>query len=319
MRMRLRNSFRQIMACDLADPSDYMMLFGSMRGVPIPHGYGRGLVKVEGSILEFQGAALCPEGESEYDFIVSECEAMAEHSSVKAPSVPMPPETVSAELLAGVPVAEGTVPYGVYDDTLEAAVFDFNDVPLARCCFQKRKCGKDFLASFLPAAAANAEWDVVLLDMAGLLDEKPGDNVRAIRKDVPALAYLQSLAQGEVATGRTLVVATGIVAFLAKSDFTIASEVKEYLKDLRGGGEVSFLVVDAAADNNINYEDWFKTHLSNKEGLWVGPGIDSQSVINTVYNARFAKDNQMNETKGYAVEGGAPRLVHLVSAGGKEE
>lgn len=316
VRMRLRNNFRQILACDLADPSDYMMLFGSMRGVPVPHGYGRGLVKVEDSILEFQGAALCPEGESEYDFIVSECEEMAERSSIQAPSIPMPPEKVSAGLLAQAPAAEGMVPYGVYDDTLEVVAFDFNDVSLARCCFQKRKCGKEFLASFLPAAAANAEWDVVLLDMAGLLDEKPGEGVRAIRKDVPALAFLQGLAQGEGASGRTLVVATGIVAFLAKSDFTIAGQVKEYLKSLRGGGEVAFLLVDAAADNNINYEDWFKAHLSNKDGLWVGPGIDSQNVINTVYNARFAKDSQMNETKGYAVEGGAPRLVHLVSADG---
>lgn len=317
VRMRLRNSFRQVLACDLADPSDYMMLFGSMRGVPIPHGYGRGLVKVEESVLEFQAASLCPEGESEYDFIVGECDAMAAESECAAPAIPMPPERVDASLLEGSET-ENTVPYGVFDDTLDIASFDFGEVPLARCCFQKRGCGKKFLSAFVSSAAQLDGWNIALLDMANLLDEKPDSRVRAIRKDVPALSFLQSLAQGEQ-PGRFLVVVTGMLAFLNRADFSAASEIKEYLKGLRPGGSVSFLLFDAAADNNINYEDWFKTHLSNKEGLWVGPGVDSQSAINTSYNARFAKDSQMNETKGYAIEGGTPRLVHLVSHKEKEE
>lgn len=53
-----------------------------------------------------------------------------------------------------------------------------------------------------------------------------------------------------------------------------------------------------------------------KERYDYGPGADSQNAINAAYSARFAKDSRMNETKGYAVEGGAPRLVHLVSADG---
>ena len=60
----------------------------------------------------------------------------------------------------------------------------------------------------------------------------------------------------------------------------------------------------------------FQKDDGQKEHCDYGPGADSQNAINAAYSARFAKDSRMNETKGYAVEGGAPRLVHLVSADG---
>lgn len=316
VRTRLRSSFRQVLACDLADPNDYMMLFGSMRGVPLPHGYGRGLVKTDDGLLEFQAAALCPAAESEYDCIVAECDAMAQAARAVAPAIPMPPKRVDARTLAAAQLPGAAVPYGIYDDTLGVAAFDFDEAPLARCCFQKKNYGREFISAFLDAAILRGGWDVVLLDFEGMLGKAPA-GVRAPQKDA-ASAYLQELAQrgaDAAQAGRMLVVAVGLPAFLGGADFSIASGVKDYLKSLRAGGAVSFLLADTAVDAaGAAYDDWFKTHLSNKEGLWIGPGADAQNAISAPYNARFAKDSQMDETKGYAIGGGAVRLVHLVAA-----
>lgn len=316
VRMRIRNSFRQILACDLADSGDYMLLFGSMRGIPQPHGFARGLVKVEDDILEFQGASVCAEDVSSYDFIAGECAKLAAESDVRAPSVPVAPERVSIELVSEFRCGAKCIPFGVYDDTLEVASFDFSDSPIARCCFQKRKDGARFLSAFLEANVNREGWDIAMLDLSQILNEQPHGCVMATRKDEYAQNYLLGLMgqQQGVFDRNLLVVVSGMADFLNRCPFDVSSQIRAFLKALASGGATCFLFVDAVSDNSFVYEDWFKAHLTNKDGLWIGAGVDGQSAIIASYNARFLDDSKMDGSKGYAIEGGHARFAHVVAS-----
>mgnify|MGYP000500163846 FL=1 len=110
-----------------------------------------------------------------------------------------------------------------------------------------------------------------------------------------------------------LVIVTGMGALVNTVPFDQANEFKRLLQGLPLAGSVRILLVDAQADVSYGYEDWFKAHVSNKDGLWVGPGVDGQSTISTTYTPGLLPDTAMRTARGYLVDGGTPRLVRLVT------
>ena len=326
IRVRMRQNFRQVAACNLADESDYGMLFGSMRGVPIPKGYGRGLIRLEDGLFEFQSARLS-NASDDYDVALATSRACAEKArdcgETPAAPIPVAPQSVTPDMLKVAAHDAFFVPYGIYDSDLKVAGFDFTGVPMARCVYQRRKDGLAFIRAFIAAQASVDACDLALLDMSGALgDEKPEGLVFGTRKQERATGYLKNLIRhgARKADERPLlVVVTGIMDFMNQQvkDFQTGEDFgrdfKEYLKALRSDYRVGFLLIDASTDNSYAFEDWFKAQLTSKDGLWVGPGVDGQTSIGTAYSARFIADAQMNEKKGYEISGGSARLVHLVS------
>lgn len=310
VRMRLKSHFRQILACDLPDPSDHVMLFGSLQGVAVPHGSGRGLVKMDDVLYEFQAASVCPADESEYEAIAQACAQMpAGHA---APAIPLPPERVTPQMLASASVPSAEIPYGLFDDTLAVAAFDLSESPLVRCACLKSKTGASFAAALIESLVHRSEQDVAVLDMARLLIAQPAGCAFAARKDEFAIPYLIGLAD-QGAQSPLIIVFTGIAGFLSRCPFEDANVIKEFLKGLYAGGSVSVILVDIANDAAYSYEDWFKAHLTNRDGLWIGPGVESQSAINAAYNSRLLPDSKMHAGLGYQIEGGITRLVHVAA------
>lgn len=315
VRMRMRSHFRQVIACDLPDPSDYVMLFGSLHGMVVPHGYGRGLVRLGDELYEFQAARACSEEESEYDAITATCAALSREypaQADRAPSIPMPPECVTPQLLADMQLPPDSMPYGIFDDSLASAAFDLSESPLVRCISLKTKTGGQFIGALIEAWVARGERDIVVLDMAKALSSQPEGCVLSTRKDEFAIQYLEGLIASGVSRSTTIVL-SGVMGFLSRCPFEIASAVKDLLKGLQSDGLLSVVLFDAANDAGYAYEDWFKAHLTSRDGLWIGPGVEGQNAISISYTRGILPDARMDATLGYAIEGGIVRLVHVVS------
>lgn len=323
VRMRLRNNFRQIISCSLADPTDYVMLFGSMRGVVQPRGYGRGLVKFDKDIFEFQAASVCAQDITPYDFIAKTCEDLARDCAETAPAIPVAPKRVVATDFQGIPIPKWQVPYGIYDDTLQIATFDFSEAPIARCVFQKRKDGAKFFAALVDVCILCFAGRVVVLDMDSMLAKQPQECNLATRKDEFAIQYLLNLIRDADDTtdeaNSSVVLVSGAVDFLNRCPHENSSVFKDYLKNLDSHSSTNFIFIDSASATSLHYEDWYKVHLTNKDGLWIGAGVDSQTSINTTYSAKFLPDSRMDSSKAYAIDGGVARLVHVVSSENSKE
>lgn len=320
VRVRMRQSFRQVFAVNLADTSDYSMIFGSMHGVVEPNGFGRGLVKTEEGILEFQAAHLS-QNDDDYGYAAALATDLAHRAEAqglkRARPVPTVPERVTLEVLAARQIPAGMLPVGIYEDTLGVAGFDFEETAMARAVFQRRRNGISFMWALVSATASSPAWELSVLDISQLLGaEKPSGCAYATRKPELAAGYLQNLLAhaAEAAPAMRLVIVTGMGVLVNTVPFDQANEFKRLLQGLPLAGSVRILLVDAQADVSYGYEDWFKAHVSNKDGLWVGPGVDGQSTISTTYTPGLLPDTAMRTARGYLVDGGTPRLVRLVTA-----
>ena len=104
------------------------------------------------------------------------------------------------------------------------------------------------------------------------------------------------------------------MGFLGRCSQEAASACKAFLKGLVPGGTVAVILFDAAHDASYGYEDWFKAHLTLREGVWIGPGIEGQNAISISYDRSLLPDSKMGAGRGYLVEGGSCRLVQGVIA-----
>ena len=323
--LKVRQHFGRILAVNLTGPGDYgLALETSTVGIPQPHGFGRGLAKVavgnEENLFEIQ-IAKTTEGESIYDSMRAFSNRMLEAAGGlnvdAAQPVPVAPAQVSVEALAGLNADADTVPFGVFDDDLSVAGFDYSDSPIARAHYQNKKSGSAFLRAFVATTAARSEWAVALLDMARAYGtEHPAGCDFATRQDEHAKSYLESLfdtSSGGSASRTTLLVITGVADFINRNGIEFAAQMKTFLQDVPVDKGIRILLVDSVSNASYNYDDWFKANLTNRDGLWIGKGVESQTLISTAYNAKFISDSEMDSTKGYMIDGGATRLVHLVS------
>ncbi len=313
VRIRLKSHFRQVLACDLPDPSDYAMLFGSLHGAVVPHGYGRGLVKIDDALFEFQIADLCTEHESEYDVIVAACSAMQQSQINPAPSIPMPPDRVTPKMLADAQALPSELPYGIYDDALTWASIDLAETALSRVVYLKAKTGTAFIGGVVDAWVLQGARDIVMLDLAHILTAQPQGCTFSTRKDEFAVQYLTDVAERGV-NQPTVILISGVMGFLGRCSLDAASVCKSLLKSLVPGGSLSIVLFDSVNDAGYTYEDWFRAHTTNRDGIWIGPGIEGQNAIGISYDRGLLPDAKMGSGRGYVVEGGACRLVHTVTA-----
>ena len=325
VRVRMRQNFRQTLAVNLADPADYGLMFGPMRGIPQPKGFGRGLVQLEDGVFEFQAAHLT-EGGNDFAFAARTCAELAtavqQAGGPYAAAIPMAPEVILPDMIDASLASADFLPYGIHDDDLSVAGFDFTDSPMARCQFQRRKDGSAFLRALLAATARYAGWDVAVLDMARLLGgselEQVADCGFVTDDDEAAKGFLAenvfTRRARSASDAKLLLVFTGVADFTTRAGFEFAGPFKEFLRDSGTASGVRILLVDASTSTSYTFEDWFKAHLTSKDGLWVGPGIESQTVIGITYSAmKLAPDADMSASRGYEVLGGQTRLVRLVS------
>ena len=88
------------------------------------------------------------------------------------------------------------------------------------------------------------------------------------------------------------------------------------IKDLR---KISIVIVDVI-DNikNFEYENWFKTVVSNNHGIWIGDGIADQYTIKLSKNPKYIKD-EIGNRFGYSVKKGNPITIKVLSNSDMED
>lgn len=312
VKFRMRPALRIVVSCGLASHDEYRNVFGTLRGVAVPTGLGRGLVPGKDGLLTFQCAFLAPEDGNEYEVasnIAAAC--AADPGDVRAVPIPSMPRHVTPANLPSAGSEGLRLAFGLHADDLTVASFDFAESSIQRAAFSRPKEGVRFLRSLLSQAVATG-WQVSLLDFDRILSTLPGQ----CAFETQEIDEGQERLLGLVGTGsRELYVVTGISPFLVKADIQNGSRIKELLGDLRAGSGPSVMLYDNAASVSYNQEPWFKAALTQRDGLWVGPGADNQNAIGTTYSSDAKIDPKLRGSWGYEVMGGRPGLVHLLEWG----
>ncbi|BDR52711.1 type VII secretion protein EssC [Bombiscardovia nodaiensis] len=312
--MRLKTNFKQNFACGLSDRSAYMDVFGSMHNMVPPSGYARGLVKFGEELFVFQGAQILGRDADEFTYASEQCQQLAaESTSGGAQDVQLMPDVVDAQYLQGRSTPAVPVPFGVYEDNLQLAGFDFDSNLINRVVTTNPRELRMFVESLLPFAAAHWDCQLSFIDAAHLCEQLPSCCEYQTADDTEALDWFSALgARKADLTRQQLVVVTGISLLMARGASNSVEAFKNLLRDLRRQDKICFLLVDTANDVLYNSEDWFARQSSDHSGLWLGMGADTQVKLVTVYGLGEKIDPKAKAPYGYLITEGAPRKVKVL-------
>ena len=333
VRLRLRTNFKQNVVLQFNDQSDYVSIFGTIRGIPIPVGYGRGLVLREG-IFEFQTAFVNDAETSESQVILQEIERLSKDWSkltAAAPKVPVLPARVTWQHLVPNRVKNGFIPIGLYEKSIEPAFLNFNESPIIRCLFNRTKDGVEFVYALIDLLVKHQDnYEPVVIDMARLFPENQKHFFNTISSDQEALSFFEKLLAGQawpegqvrpinsiLLTDKQvdkphLVLMSGIAAFLLRIDPSKSTAIRSYLKNLSRGQSALFFLFDNAVDAIYTSEEWFKTQVGNRTGIWIGDGLGTQTSYNLNYSVGLSVDPMIKGDRGYMIVDGLYSAVKFL-------
>ncbi|MBE6468988.1 MAG: type VII secretion protein EssC [Coriobacteriaceae bacterium] len=309
LRMRLRANFKQELVVQFNDENDYVSVFGSMRGTVLPRGYGRGLVKTEDGVREYQAAHVGADGGGEYAFIRKLSRALADAAATEAPPIPSLPERLPfSDIRAGL--SASALPYGIYEESLALASFDLDEQVISRVLYAKTGQMAKFVGAWAAGLARSAGTRVLVLDAVGSL----ACGVAHVTGQEEVVEHLaQVIGDGDASEGLLVCIVVGLAPALQRLAPDAAARIKDGLRSLAPEDGVRLVLVDnAGAAASYVQHDWFREQSSVKDALWVGSGIAPQAALSLGYAGK-QPETKMADDQGYEIASGVPVLVKLVS------
>lgn len=321
IRYRVQQNFKTVFTMQLNDPTDYVTVVGRNDGV-IPSGFkGRGLVALD-RVYEFQ-TAYCTQDEDVQDFIRRFSMQMKAKTDATAKQIPILPQRVSAEFMERRTKSLSSVPVGVAKDTLEILSYNLEKkivLPvLAREIFDIA----GFAEELVPVISRMC--NVTVVDAEKELEGCGEFITSASSEDTVSEMFREMVARNNDYKDAGMDVSVldkyderCYVIFGVKRLFEQLSEDgKDKLATLLVKADplykIHFVMCEAANQlKRHEYEPWYKQHVLNADGIWVGDGIADQFVFKLNKITRDLYDD-VDEQFGYYVYRNRPTLAKLLS------
>ncbi|EKN71479.1 FHA domain containing protein [Neobacillus bataviensis LMG 21833] len=339
IRYRLLQNFRQLLVLQLNDTTEYSGVLGSVDGVYPSKHKGRGIFKTD-SVYEFQTALITDDTTDMYRFMTNYCaEQNKQWKNARARRIPILPEKVDLDYFAAGELQTyhpGKIPVAVEKNSLAIAFFDFTDsfVNLVLTGNNDEDC-TGFIQGTAEVLSASGSSEVIAIDphTSFFTDTNRSyryvTGVQAIEETVVylfnTLVYRNNTTKDVLAEGKTPPVFAPIFCVIDSFidiNNTLSSDGKDKLAVFldKGASLAVHLIIGDQADriNTISYESWFKNHVSQSDGIWVGGGITDQFVLKT-NKTTSEMYQEMPNGFGYVIKKGKPVFVKLLSSAAVSE
>ncbi|MCM1499968.1 MAG: hypothetical protein NC124_16010, partial [Clostridium sp.] len=331
IRYKVAQNFKQMIALQLNDTSDYAVIVGRTGGLTPYRCKGRGLIN-QGKVYEFQ-TAYCKSAENQTDFLKNVCAEQAAGAKSFALRIPVLPDIVNLEYLKNEEISLEKIPLGVDKKTLKAECFDCSKRVIYPVASQELSQTVSFAEELL-SVLSKVNAGITLVDPDKLLSEQAGEHCRCIRGNPEG--FVRELFADMVARNNDYVDSGMNVAVLDRYEekILVVMGVKRLLDQLTEDGRDKFAVLtenaraiygihmilleSAQEYSHYTYESWYKRHVSGTEGLWIGDGIADQAVLKlSKYTPELYEE--IGCQYGYLIRGSRRMLIKLVSSGSEEE
>lgn len=334
VRFRMLQNFKQLLTMQLNDESDYSTVIGKTDGV-LPARYkGRGLFKTD-SVYEFQTAYITEEP-IPYSFIQMVCNTlMNEWSGTKAKKIPVLPETVDVAFAKEYYDSKRTlmVPIGVEVNSMSVVCCDYSNQYIS-LLLSAEDAHSDTLQA-IAQLVSNATETIKIIDIPGTLDHHfhtlPGyvnseegcvDFVNALFEEV---VHRHNTWKEFVEKGKTpdafeqqIIFINSLTALLS----SLTGENKEKMQLILERGETKFNISIIVAENvrnltGISFEKWYKKHITQGDGYWIGNGFDEQYQLKSNVTLPGMRDAIGNDF-GYFLQKGKLQKLKVIKYRPKE-
>lgn len=316
VRGKTSQNFNKQLCLQFNDPSDYSSIFGPTHGLVPMDCTGRGLVKIDGSILEFQTAY--PYIWDEINpFIKSICDKLNQSIQGKANKIKVLPNNVRFEDIETAITTIQEVPVGIRKDSLEISTFNFSKNPISLISAQDTTMLDKFIPSLAQVISKINNVDIYLLDaIESIKDKTPFANYYSTNY----LEYLNKMEEtSALDNGKVNVfLIFGLDNFKNGLSANDQTRLKDILNDIKGKSYIKVIIADAVSQiKAFEYEDFYRNNVQPINAIWIGSGITEQF---TIKSSTYTKEtrSQIDINFGYNVDRGNATLIKVLDFYTKE-
>lgn len=278
IRLKTRQNFLNKICLHMPNSTDYRDLLGCPRGLVPNDNFGRGVFAISNRALEFQTAFVCPR-ETQATFLREEAKRFSIIYPESARKVPMLPDIVYAEDVLFELKGLSCFPIGIERNSLEVYVYDFtlNKINLILAKFLSNHIY--FIYGLLKQFLTMPTVSVTVVDAMGIY-KGHYDGIQVVQNNFKE--FLKQLYENKsISTLQDSVyIFLGIQELLDKVD----DDGKGYLKDVfmhaNDYQDCTFLFAsDYASLKKVQIEDWYRNHVDNSYGIWLGEDVGTQMAL----------------------------------------
>ena len=302
---------------NLQDESQYRNLSNCRKELIPSNLYGRGICKTnddDDSYCEFQTAKIT-DPDKELAYLKQVADTLSNGYSIRAKKITTIPDNITSEDLTKYITTVSDLPLGYNFYEKDIAKLDLGKSKIYPIVTKDLKANIKFIYALANLLTKIPNTVVRVIDVAKLF-EKPildiklfNDDLKvifaALNKDVTERKDTQPLAIN------IILGAASVKSSLDKTGQEFASKLFDGMANAKQN--IYILIDDYKKFKLLKLEPWYNG-IDTSNGLWLGPGIDSQSVL--VTNELEEEDKKYNyEGMAYLVKDGTYTLIKTMMDG----
>lgn len=325
IRFRILQNFSQQYCLLMNDESDYFSIVGKTNGI-FPAKYkGRGLVKIEDSVYEFQTAHISKTINS-YKNIKAYCQSLKNQSIFVAKHIPVLPDVVSVDFIQ--PYLQNQqplfMPIGVNTMSLEPYYYDFSKrflhfiigqgyMNMMKAMIEILKMNKQKTYFF------NLHEDIPKIENFTFYNTKEEmmKGIDELFEVVLTRNNTYKSSNSKDSTIETFDQICIVVSSLSELLTMFTGETNEKLELILKKGQADYHVHMIVFENIKNvsllsYASWFKTNVDVNHVIWYGNGLGDQYIF-TIHKKNNDLYENLSDMFGYVVEDGVYKKVKFIN------
>ena len=317
VRGKTSQNFNKQLCLDFNDPTDYMSILGPTRGMVPSDFLGRGLVKIKGSLHEYQTAYPC-KWEEVNTFIKETCVKLNQAIKLKAPRIAVLPQHVRLEDVETKITDIRSVPVGITKNTLQVSTFNFNKNLISLILSQDITLQDKFIPSLAQVLQKITNLELHMIDAnESIKDTKTFKNYYSINYN-ETLDKLEQISDNNNGKMNVFII-FGFDTFKNGLSSDRQIKLKNILKQIKNKPHIRIAIAESATKMKMyEYEDFFRENVQQIYGIWIGSGLTEQFTLKTTtYNKETRA--QIESNFGYNVDRGIATQIKLLDFYSKDE
>ena len=324
IRYKLSQNFKNILALELNDKSDYYSVIGKTAIIP-SKAVGRGLVKINDNIYEFQ-TAYPTKKENSSQFFKELAVKLKQQYPKKALKIPVLPEKVTINSLQETLSLE-KMPIGIYKDNLENSYFDFKKQFFNKITANELENTTSFVKELLVGFNQIKTFKTYLLDSNNTFNENYfnitkyssnfdevftsiTNNINTIYEEASNNNFSLDIINKYQPM---LFVIYDFTSFKKNFNGDLGNILSDLYKKSTKLPIINFIVVDGVDSfKKIEFESWFKEVNDPETAIWIGEGISNQFTIKLSRSSDRALQVPIKNDFGYLVLSGKHALIKVL-------
>lgn len=282
IRTRMAQTFLNKIALKLPDDSDYRGLLNSPRGLYPADKFGRGLVAMDKTAYEFQTAYICSKEGITGKIREEEKRQVEIYKEKCAPKIPILPNVVSTDMVFNEKSNLTSTPIGIEKESLKTYVWDFTLNPVTIISSTDMENHNAFMNALIKEFAMTRDIKTKIIDVVGYFKSIYSGIYYYSNNFNDVLKMIYNELQTEINNEyKSVYIIAGIGKLKDKLD-EVGKEYYMRIFDNVNNYQNSVFIFSDNADNykTVQIESWYRTHVDNTFGIWLGEDIGIQNVIN---------------------------------------